>query len=176
MYKTLLLPSYPYITNLETRVICKFFKTWNSFPKPVPCQICVFQLYTFQKSPCSERIIIFKDIINLWNWKRNRFIPYWMFMNFDEIRAIIFEIVPTVGHENNVPKLQKSLFCLYIGRKKRGNSHKPHSFSKKWNPFRKAISGLNWLVFKLCKFVSFGKSACWERRTIVKNKKKSLKK
>ena len=60
-------------------------------------------------------------------------------MNFDETRAIIFEI----GHENNVPKLQKPLFCLYIGRKKLGNSHKPRSFSKKWNPDRKAISGFN---------------------------------
>ena len=33
-------------------------------------------------------------------------------MNFDETRAIIFEIVPTVGHENNVPKLQKRCFAF----------------------------------------------------------------
>ena len=35
--KTLLLPSYPYITNLETHKIGTFLKTWDSFPKAVRC-------------------------------------------------------------------------------------------------------------------------------------------
>ena len=128
-----------------------------------------------EKSPCSERKIIFKSIKILWNWKRTRLNAYWMFMDFDETYAIIFEIVPTDGSETHVPMLQKSLFCLHIWHKKVGNSHKTCVLSKKWNPFCKSISGFNWNVLKLCKFVSFWKSACWERRHDFKIKKKRSK-